>query len=275
MNPPFFTGSKLEEDPQEFLYKDVAHTWYKQWKSERLDDVGPIEWEEFASAFLDRFFPLELREAKVQEFINLSLAHVMPLLEIVRTQNTSCQLIIDLLDIGKKIKKTPVVVRNCTGFTINRMLFSCTHAAPFLVEHGEGIYYIDRAFAKFEMAMGPVRLCDLIGFNVAMATCRMMELTSKNFYGTVSSAIMKLPDTNYVAAGAKRDLDSQLKTMSSNFLVLIMSRPEEKVMKKRKWNNSHHVQMMKDMLNQTQLTRQLRWKICCQGQKDQLKCFRF
>ncbi|KAF3626154.1 hypothetical protein FXO38_29429 [Capsicum annuum] len=32
---------------------------------------GPIEWEEFASAFLDRIFPLELREAKVLEFIKL------------------------------------------------------------------------------------------------------------------------------------------------------------------------------------------------------------
>ena len=34
-------------------------------------DAGPLDWEEFKVAFLDRFFPLELREAKVQEFINL------------------------------------------------------------------------------------------------------------------------------------------------------------------------------------------------------------
>ncbi|KAF3644649.1 hypothetical protein FXO37_21350 [Capsicum annuum] len=33
--------------------------------------ISSIEWEEFASAILDRFFPLELREAKVLEFINL------------------------------------------------------------------------------------------------------------------------------------------------------------------------------------------------------------
>ncbi|KAF3676143.1 Cytochrome b-c1 complex subunit 7-1 [Capsicum annuum] len=51
-------------------------------------------------------------------------------------------------------------------------------------------------------------------------TYRMMELTSENVYGTVSSAIMKLPDTNSVAAGLNRDLDSQLKTMSSSFLVV-------------------------------------------------------
>ena len=51
--------------------QDVAHTWYKQWKVDRGVDAGPVEWEEFAITFLDRFFPLELREDKVLEFINL------------------------------------------------------------------------------------------------------------------------------------------------------------------------------------------------------------
>ena len=35
----------------------VAHTWYKEWKYEKIDDEGPIEWEEFVMAFIDRFFP--------------------------------------------------------------------------------------------------------------------------------------------------------------------------------------------------------------------------
>lgn len=34
-------------------------------------EAGPTEWEVFKKAFLDRFFPGELREAKVEEFINL------------------------------------------------------------------------------------------------------------------------------------------------------------------------------------------------------------
>ena len=33
--------------------------------------MGPLDWEKFKAAFLDRFFPLEMREAKVLEFINL------------------------------------------------------------------------------------------------------------------------------------------------------------------------------------------------------------
>ncbi|KAI5650819.1 hypothetical protein M9H77_36824 [Catharanthus roseus] len=99
-----------------------------------------------------------------------SPAHVMPLLEIVRTQKTSPQVIVDLLDVGKKIKKTPVVVGNCTGFAVNRMFFPYTQAALLLVERGTDVYQIDKAITKFGMPMGPFRLCDLVGFGVAVAT---------------------------------------------------------------------------------------------------------
>ncbi|KAI9390725.1 hypothetical protein POPTR_008G220400v4 [Populus trichocarpa] len=99
-----------------------------------------------------------------------SPAHVMPLLEIVRTKQTSPQVIVDLLDVGKKIRKTPVVVGNCTGFAVNRMFFPYTQAAIFLVEHGVDLYQIDRVISKFGMPMGPFRLADLVGFGVAIAT---------------------------------------------------------------------------------------------------------
>ncbi|CAA7017110.1 unnamed protein product [Microthlaspi erraticum] len=99
-----------------------------------------------------------------------SPAHVMPLLEIVRTNHTSAQVLVDLLDVGKKIRKTPVVVGNCTGFAVNRMFFPYTQAAMFLVERGTDPYVIDRAVSKFGMPMGPFRLCDLVGFGVAIAT---------------------------------------------------------------------------------------------------------
>ncbi|WMV58979.1 hypothetical protein MTR67_052364 [Solanum verrucosum] len=95
MNPLEFHGSKVEEYPQEFIdemykvlmimgvtsmekaelaayqLKGVAQIWFNQWKEERAVDVGPLDWEKFKVPFLDRFFPLEMREAKVLEFINL------------------------------------------------------------------------------------------------------------------------------------------------------------------------------------------------------------
>jgi len=86
-----------------------------------------------------------------------SPAHVMPLLEIVRTKQTSPQIVVDLLDIGRRIRKTPVVVGNCTGFAVNRMFFPYTQAAMFLIEHGADVYQIDKAVTKFGMPMGPFR----------------------------------------------------------------------------------------------------------------------
>ncbi|VAH72824.1 glyoxysomal fatty acid beta-oxidation multifunctional protein MFP-a isoform X2 [Triticum aestivum] len=99
-----------------------------------------------------------------------SPAHVMPLLEIVRTQHTSAQVVVDLLDVGKRIKKTPIVVGNCTGFAVNRMFFPYTQSALLFVDYGMDVYKIDRACTKFGMPMGPFRLADLVGFGVAVAT---------------------------------------------------------------------------------------------------------
>lgn len=56
-----------------------------------------------------------------------------------------------------------------------------------------------------------------------------MMKSLENVYGTVLSAIMKLRVTNCMAAGAKSDQDTQLKTMPSNFPALILSQHEKKV----------------------------------------------
>ncbi|XP_049364360.1 uncharacterized protein LOC125829150 [Solanum verrucosum] len=88
MSPPTFLGSKVGEDPQEFLdevykifqamgvtsrekaelasfqLKDVSQVWFTQWKPNRPLEAGPIEWEEFKGAFLGKYFPCEKRECK-------------------------------------------------------------------------------------------------------------------------------------------------------------------------------------------------------------------
>eukprot|EP00271_Cylindrocystis_brebissonii_P012925 TRINITY_DN32437_c0_g1_i1.p1 TRINITY_DN32437_c0_g1~~TRINITY_DN32437_c0_g1_i1.p1 ORF type:complete len:724 (-),score=169.85 TRINITY_DN32437_c0_g1_i1:675-2846(-) len=98
-----------------------------------------------------------------------SPAHVMPLLEIVRTEHTSPQVILDLLTLGKNIKKTPVVVGNCTGFAVNRVFFPYTMAACLLADLGVDPYRIDKVIKGFGMPMGPFRLADLVGMGVAVA----------------------------------------------------------------------------------------------------------
>jgi len=98
-----------------------------------------------------------------------SPAHIMPLLEIVRTEKTSPQVIVDLMAVGKAIKKTPVVVGNCTGFAVNRIFFPYNMAATLLCDLGVDIYLIDNIIKSWGMPMGPFRLADLVGMGVSTA----------------------------------------------------------------------------------------------------------
>ena len=52
-----------------YQLKDVLNQWYVDWEDANGESAEPIVWGEFVEAFLDRFFPLELREAKEKEFM--------------------------------------------------------------------------------------------------------------------------------------------------------------------------------------------------------------
>jgi 3-hydroxyacyl-CoA dehydrogenase len=70
---------------------------------------------------------------------------------------------LDTLELGLKIKKTPVVVGNCTGFAVNRVFFPYTMSACLLADLGVDIYMIDNVIkGMFGMPMGPFRLSDLV-----------------------------------------------------------------------------------------------------------------
>lgn len=84
-----------------------------------------------------------------------SPAHVMPLLEIVRTEKTSAQVLLDLLTVGKIIKKVPVVVGNCTGFAVNRAFFPYSQGAQYLLHMGVDPFRIDSLITNFGLPIGP------------------------------------------------------------------------------------------------------------------------
>ncbi|KAK6273437.1 hypothetical protein POUND7_010520 [Theobroma cacao] len=98
-----------------------------------------------------------------------SPAHVMPLLEIVRTEKTSPQVILDLLTVGKIIKKVPIVVGNCTGFAVNRTFFPYMQGPHLLVNLGVDLFRIDRVIRNFGLPIGPFQLQDLGGYRLGLA----------------------------------------------------------------------------------------------------------
>lgn len=95
-----------------------------------------------------------------------SPANVMRLLEIVRGQATSKEVIATSMALSKRLKKVGVLVGNCYGFVGNRMLHQYGREAQFLVEEGAKPQEVDAVLYKFGMAMGPLAVGDLAGLDV-------------------------------------------------------------------------------------------------------------
>jgi 3-hydroxyacyl-CoA dehydrogenase len=95
-----------------------------------------------------------------------SPANVMRLLEIVRGQATSKEVIATCMQLSKKLGKVGVLVGNCRGFVGNRMFHHYVREATFLVEEGASVEAVDKSLYDFGMAMGPLATLDLAGLDV-------------------------------------------------------------------------------------------------------------
>jgi 3-hydroxyacyl-CoA dehydrogenase len=95
-----------------------------------------------------------------------SPANVMRLLEIVRGQASSKEVIATCMQLSKRLGKVGVLVGNCRGFVGNRMFGPYRREAQFLVEEGASVEAVDKALYDFGMAMGPLATGDLAGLDV-------------------------------------------------------------------------------------------------------------
>ncbi len=91
----------------------------------------------------------------------------MPLVEIIVGARTSPAARDTALALARKLGKTPVVVKNAPGFLVNRILMPYLNEALHLFRQGVSIEALDRAMVDFGMPMGPLRLLDEIGLDVA------------------------------------------------------------------------------------------------------------
>ena len=93
--------------------------------------------------------------------------HRMELVEVVRTDHTDSSTIARLVQLVRRLGKTPVVVHDSPGFLVNRVLFPYMAEATELVAEGANIDTIDRVMRRFGMPMGPLELLDQVGLDVA------------------------------------------------------------------------------------------------------------
>jgi 3-hydroxyacyl-CoA dehydrogenase/enoyl-CoA hydratase/3-hydroxybutyryl-CoA epimerase len=101
--------------------------------------------------------------------------HRMPLVEIIRGALTSDDAIATAHALARKLDKTPLIVRDGAGFLVNRLLSPYLNEAGWLLGEGVPIDAIDRALLAFGMPMGPLRLLDEIGLDVARHAAAVMH----------------------------------------------------------------------------------------------------
>ncbi len=97
-----------------------------------------------------------------------SPANVMPLLEVVRTSQTSPRTIRTVMELAKPLRKTPVLARVCYGFVGNRMMEGYAREAERIVLEGATPRQVDSALEEWGMAMGILAVFDMAGIDVGV-----------------------------------------------------------------------------------------------------------
>jgi 3-hydroxyacyl-CoA dehydrogenase / enoyl-CoA hydratase / 3-hydroxybutyryl-CoA epimerase len=93
--------------------------------------------------------------------------HRMPLVEVVRGEQSTDEAVATVVGLVRRLDKTPVIVRDGPGFLVNRILAPYLNEAGWMLAEGESINRLDRVLRRFGMPMGPLRLLDEVGLDVA------------------------------------------------------------------------------------------------------------
>lgn len=101
--------------------------------------------------------------------------HRMPLVEIITHSKVAPETVEALYNWVLKVKKTPVVVKDGPGFLVNRILMPFLNEAGFLLEEGVSMKDLDEACLNFGMPMGPCRLLDEVGIDVAVKVAKILH----------------------------------------------------------------------------------------------------
>jgi 3-hydroxyacyl-CoA dehydrogenase len=118
---------------------------------------------------------------------------VMPLLEVVRAEETSDEALATVWDVGEKLRKRPILVEDAPGFVVNRVLTRMTRVIMDAVEHGTPVEEVDAAVMSLGMPMAPSALLQMVGPRVANHVLeRMHEAFPDRF--PLSPALAALAD---------------------------------------------------------------------------------
>jgi len=146
----------------------------------RLDEVckpGAILATNTSTLNIDDIAAVTKRPESVIGLHFFSPAHIMKLLEIVRAEKTSKEVLATAVDIARRIRKVAVVVGigSTFGFVGNRMMIhGYIREADQMLLEGASVAQIDKAIYDFGFAMGPWTMNDTAGVDVM---CKVLDTT--------------------------------------------------------------------------------------------------
>jgi len=100
---------------------------------------------------------------------------LMPLVEIVRGENTDDKTMKKAQAFGRQIDKLPLPVKSSPGFLVNRILMPYLMEAIEMVNEGIAPEMVDKAALKFGMPMGPIELADTVGLDVCRSVANILS----------------------------------------------------------------------------------------------------
>ena len=100
--------------------------------------------------------------------------HAMPLVEVIRGEKTSDATVARVVKYALQMGKTPIVVNDCPGFFVNRVLFPYFAGFNMLLRDGVDYRRIDKVMEKFGMPMGPAYLMDVVGIDTCYHAAEVM-----------------------------------------------------------------------------------------------------
>ena len=106
-------------------------------------------------------------------------AHVMPLVEVVPGLDTSSDVAAKVMALLSSTGKRPVLLKECAGFLVNRILGAYMNEVMWVLQDSAGIQDVEKAARELGMPMGPATLGDMVGWDVIHASNRVLA----NYYG--------------------------------------------------------------------------------------------
>jgi 3-hydroxyacyl-CoA dehydrogenase len=102
-------------------------------------------------------------------------AYVMRLVEVVPGLATSPQTVDDAVSFAESIGKLPIVVKECAGFLVNRVLMAYANEAVRALQEGAATQQeIDQEMVAFGMPIGPLALLDTVGLDISFEVARIL-----------------------------------------------------------------------------------------------------